>query len=119
MSRFGVPPWELTRKRSCRPSRFVDVNRMLRPSGDQCGPRVAGPTDEVNWMGLEPSLSHTQISFPPERDDTKTIRLASGEYSGSSSACVDQMSLTGCAALPLLADVSTIQMSQLVRIKRE
>ena len=73
---------------------------MLSPPGDQCGNHEPGPIVEVNCVGLEPSLSHTQISNLPDRVDLNAIRLPSGEYCGSSSVFVDEMRLNGRTGLP-------------------
>src|SRR5712692_11873434 len=86
---------------------------MLRPSGDHLGTELCSPTDDVNWMGLEPSPSHTQISYLPDRVDLKAIRVPSGEYSGSSSVCVEEMNLTGGrTTFPPWADIPPRQISK-------
>ena len=57
-------------------------NPRYRPSGDQNGSAVYGPANEVNGTELEPSRSHTQISWLPERSEANAIRFPSGEYCG-------------------------------------
>ncbi len=61
-------------------------------------------------MALEPSLAHTQISIAfPERADLNAIRFPSGEYAGSSSVSVDEISLTGDKALARRKEALTFQ----------
>src|SRR6516164_4088851 len=53
------------------------------PSADQRGVPVTLIPNDDNWMGLEPSASHTQISWKPVRSDSKAILDPSGEMLGA------------------------------------
>src|SRR3974377_1914598 len=59
------------------------------PSGDQPGVPVTFIPNDDNWMGLEPSASHTQTSFGPVLSDSKEIFDPSGEMLGES-CCRDE-----------------------------
>src|SRR4030095_1579273 len=75
-----------------------ESNAICRPSGDQRGVPVRGPPMFVKGRGLDPSLSHTQISNVPERREANTILFPSEEYCGPLSSCVDEMSFRGRAS---------------------
>src|SRR2546428_9682593 len=70
---------------------------ILRPSGDQLG-LLSIPPHEVNCMGFDPSLLHTQTSLAPDRSDKNAIFLPSGEYTGYSSCRVEEIRFTGAPA---------------------
>src|SRR5215469_9793605 len=60
-----------------------ESNAIHLPSGDQRGVPVNLIPNDDNWMGLEPSASHTQISLKPVRSDEKAIFDPSGEMLGA------------------------------------
>src|SRR5215831_3206264 len=53
------------------------------PSEHQLGAPVSAPLKEVSWKGLLPSASASHISCVPDRFDSKTILVPSGEYCGT------------------------------------
>src|SRR2546422_4694257 len=75
-SRRGAPPSALITKISVWPS-LGESKAMRWPSEDQRGLPACGPPKNVNWIGFEPSLSHTQISALPERSEEHTSELQS------------------------------------------
>src|ERR1051325_6402462 len=83
---------------------------ICRPSGDQRGVPVSGPPILVKARGLDPSLSHIQISKVPERRDAKTILFPSGEYRGPLSSSVEEISFSGALSCPFGTCKGTRQM---------
>src|SRR5215469_5628982 len=53
------------------------------PSGDQRGVPVTFIPNDDNWMGLEPSASHTHTSLGPVLSDWKAIFDPLGEMLGA------------------------------------
>src|SRR5215469_10523925 len=53
------------------------------PSGDQRGVPVTCIPNDDNWMGLEPSASHTQTSLEPVLSDWKAMFAPAGEMLGA------------------------------------
>src|SRR5262249_54558168 len=82
---------------------------MRRPSGDQRGVPVVR-SKEVSWTRFAPSLSHIQISKFPDRVDSKTILLPSGEYCGPWSKFVEAINLIGGLLRPFDCCSSILQM---------
>src|SRR5262245_20891994 len=77
-------------------------NTICLPSGDQLGDPAGGPRNEVRRMGFSPSLPQTHISSLPERFETKTTRLPSGEYRGLASRAVETIRDDGGAIVSVL-----------------
>src|SRR5215469_2282795 len=70
------------------------------PSGDQRGVPVACLPNDDNWIGLEPSASHTQTSLEPVRSDWKAIFDPSGEMLGAICWRDDTISLSALGGDP-------------------
>src|SRR3974390_1154797 len=70
-----------------------ESNAIHLPSGDHRGVPVNCTPNDDNWMGLEPSASHTQTSSEPVRSDSKAIFYPSGEMLGDSCWRDETMSL--------------------------
>src|SRR3974390_2370785 len=70
-----------------------ESNAINLPSGDHRGVPVAPFPNDDNWMGLEPSASHTQTSLAPVLSDSKAIFDPSGEMLGDSCWRDETMSL--------------------------
>src|SRR3974390_1750302 len=64
------------------------------PSGDQRGVPVTFIPNDDNWMGLEPSASHTQTSLGPVLLDSNAIFDPSGEMLGDNCCRDETMSLS-------------------------
>src|SRR5215472_4057703 len=70
-----------------------ESNAIHLPSGDQRGVPVTPFPNDDNWMALEPSASHTQISLAPVLVDSKAIFDPSGEMLGEVCSRDETMSL--------------------------
>ena len=92
---------------------------MFSPSGDHRGVVTAGPPKEVNCTAFKPSLSHTQISPPPERSEKKAIFFPSGENWGLSSRHVEAMNVSGRPVLAFGLGNSRRQMFESVMNRRK
>src|SRR5579862_7912807 len=62
-----------------------------RPSGDQRGDPVMGPSKCVILFGSLPSLRQIQISFAPDRSLRNAIDAPSGEYTALASKKLEAM----------------------------
>src|SRR3974377_622748 len=70
------------------------------PSGDQRGVPVTCIPNDDNWMGLEPSASHTQTSVEPVRSDEKGIFDPSGEMLGATRSRDKTINLSALGGKP-------------------